>query len=139
MSLTNTLLTGWHPVVLATSHPDTHQRLLEHVCDAYRAEVSTVAQFRQHAQRMYYPHLREELLRMAAETQAHISWLEEKSRALGGTLPQRSGTPTAVSQTVLPVRLPQDSNTLSKNFTDNAGHSRYIPGQREEKDRRRSQ
>lgn len=92
MSLTSALFTGWHRV-LATFHPDDHQRLLESLCDAYRAEVSAVAQFTQHAHRMYYPHFREWLLRIAAEAAAHIPWLEEKIRALGGNLPQRSVTP----------------------------------------------
>jgi bacterioferritin (cytochrome b1) len=93
MSLIRTLFIGWHRV-LAAFHPESRQRLLEHLCDAYRAEISAVAQFRQHAHRMYYSHLREGLLRIAAEAQAHIPWLEDKIRALGGSLPQYSTTPT---------------------------------------------
>jgi rubrerythrin len=91
MSLTRVLVTGWHRFLAAFS-PDDRQRLLENLCDAYRAEASAVAQFTQHAHRMYYPHFREGLLRMAAETQAHLPWLQEKILALGGTLPPLSCT-----------------------------------------------
>src|SRR5713101_5360309 len=91
MSLATALFTGWHRV-LATFHPEDHQRLLESLCDAYRAEAGAVAQFTQHAHRMYYAHFCEGLLRIAAEAQAHIPWLEEKILALGGNLPQRSCT-----------------------------------------------
>jgi hypothetical protein len=93
MSLIRTLIKGWHRV-LAAFHPDAQQELLEHLCDAYRAEDRAVAQFRQHAHRMYYSHLREELLRIAAEAQVHIPWLEDKIHTLGGTLPQYATTPT---------------------------------------------
>ena len=92
MSLTSTLFTGWHRVLAAFS-PDDQQRLLENLCDAYRAEARAVAQFTQHAHRMYYPHLREGLLRIAAEAAAHIPWLQEKILALGGNLPRLSCTP----------------------------------------------
>ena len=104
MALTRTLVTGWHRV-LAALHPDDRQRLLEHLCAAYRAEVSAVAQCRQHAPRMYYPHLREGLLRIAAEAAAHLPWLEEQILVLGGTLPQRSGTPTMGSNSWECLRL----------------------------------
>src|SRR5574341_728815 len=93
MLLTRTLFIGWHRV-LAAFHPDAQQGLLEHLCDAYRAEDRAVAQFRQHAHRMYYSHMREGLLRIAAEAQVHIPWLADKIRALGGTLPQHVTTPT---------------------------------------------
>ena len=92
MSLTSALFTSWHRV-LAASHPDDRQRLLENLRAAYRAEVSAVAQFPQHAHRMYYPHLRAELLRIAAEAAAYIPWLQEKILALGGNLPRFSFTP----------------------------------------------
>jgi bacterioferritin (cytochrome b1) len=92
MSLTTAVFTGWHRF-LAVFSADDRQRLLENLCDAYHAEAGAVAQFTQHAHRMYYPHFREGLLRIAAEAAAHIPWLEEKILALGGTLPQRSFTP----------------------------------------------
>lgn len=91
MSLMRALFTGWHRVLAAFS-PDDHQRLLKSLCDAYHAEASAVAQFTQHAHRMYYPHFREELLRIAAEAQVHIPWLQEKILASGGNLPQLSCT-----------------------------------------------
>jgi hypothetical protein len=104
MSLTHTLFTGWQRV-LAAVHPDDRPRLLEHLCDAYRAEVSAVAQCTQHAHRMYYPQFREGLLRMAAETQAQLPWLAEQIRALGGALPPRSGPPTLGSNSWECLRL----------------------------------
>jgi len=104
MSLTNTLLTGWHRF-LAAFHPDEHQRLLESLCDTYRAEACAVAQFTQHAHRMYYLHFHEGLLRIAAETQAHIPWLQEKILALGGNLPLLSRTPTMGSNSWECLRL----------------------------------
>jgi hypothetical protein len=96
VSLMSRLFIGWHRVV-AAFRPEGRQSLLEHLCDAYRAEDRAVAQLRRHAHRMYYPHLGEGLLRIAAETQAHLPWLEEKIRALGGTLPQCASTPTTGS------------------------------------------
>ena len=89
----STVFLGWHRI-LAAFRPEGRRRVLEHLCDAYRAEDRAVAQFRRHAHRMYYPHLGEGLLRIAAETQAHLPWLEEKIHALGGTLPQRATAPT---------------------------------------------
>jgi rubrerythrin len=98
------LFTSWHRVLTAF-HPDDQQRLLENLCDAYRAEARAVAQCTQHAHRMYYPHFREGLLRIAAEAQAHIPWLQEKILALGGNLPQRSCTPTMGSNSWECLRL----------------------------------
>lgn len=91
MSLMSALFTGWHRVLAAFS-PDDRQRLIESLCDAYHTETSAVAQFKQHAHRMYYPQFREGLLRIAAEAQAHIPWLQEKILASGGNLPQFSDT-----------------------------------------------
>ena len=104
MSLTSTLFTGWHRV-LATFHPDDQQRLLENLCAAYRAEARAVAQYTQHAHRMYYPQFREELLRLALEAAAHLPWLEEQILALGGNLPQRSCTPMVGSNSWECLRL----------------------------------
>lgn len=108
MSLTNVLSTSWHRF-LATFSPDDHQRLLDSLCDAYRAEAGAVAQCTQHAHRMYYPHFRAELLRIAAEAQVHIPWLREKILALGGNLPQLSFTPTMGSNSWECLRLDLDA------------------------------
>jgi hypothetical protein len=93
MTILTSLFTGWHRF-LAAFDPDDHQTLLEGMCDAYRTEARAAAQYTQHAHRMYYPHFRERLLRIAAEAQAQIPWLQEQILALGGHLPQRSYTPT---------------------------------------------
>jgi rubrerythrin len=50
-------------------------------------------QFTQDAERMYYPQFRERLFRIAAEEQAHVTWLRDKLRALGGTIPAVSLPP----------------------------------------------
>lgn len=92
MSLATTVCTGWHRF-LATLYTDDRQRLLATVCDAYRTEALAAAQLTQHAHRMYYPQFCERLLRMAAESQAQLPWLEEQIRTLGGHRPQRSATP----------------------------------------------
>lgn len=104
MALTPTLVSGWQRVLAAFS-PDDRQRLRESLGAAYRAEVSAVAQCTQHAHRMYYPHLREGLLQIAAEAAAHLPWLEEQLLVLGGTLPQRSGPPTMGSNSWECLRL----------------------------------
>ena len=54
---------------------------------------------------MYYPHLRVELLRIAAEAAAYIPWLQEQIRALGGNLPRLSFTPTMGSNSWECLRL----------------------------------
>ncbi len=51
-----------------------------------------VALCTQHAHRMYYPQFRAELLRIAAEVQAHLPWLQEQILALGGHIPSSSPT-----------------------------------------------
>ena len=92
MSILTILFTGWRRF-LAVFNPADHQTLLEGVCEAYRAQAKAVAQYPQHAHRMYYAHFREKMLRIAAEAQTHIPWLQEQIFALGGTLPQLSPTP----------------------------------------------
>ena len=42
---------------------------------------------------MDYPQFRERLLRIAAEEQAHVTWLRDKLRALGGKIPAVSLPP----------------------------------------------
>lgn len=104
MSLTNMLFTSWGRFLAAFSSDD-RPKLIENLRDAYRAEAGAVAQCTQHAQRMYYPHFRAGLLRIAAEIQAHIPWLREKILALGGDLPQFSSTPTMGSNSWECLRL----------------------------------
>lgn len=73
--------------------PDHHQLLLKMLRDAYLEEAQDVAQFTQHAERMHYPEFRERLLRIAAEEQAHVTWLRDKLLALGGEIPAVSIPP----------------------------------------------
>ena len=83
---------GWRQFFDAL-HPDDHQRLLEMLRAAYLEEVQDVVQFTQHAERMHYPQFRERLLRIAAEEQAHVTWLRDKLLALGGEVPAVSLPP----------------------------------------------
>lgn len=87
MSIITTLFTSWRRV-LSVFFPDDRPRLLESLCEAYRAEVRAMAQYPQHARQMYYPHFRERLLWMAADAQAQLPWLQAQIFLLGGTLPQ---------------------------------------------------
>ena len=64
------------------------QRLIELLRDEYMKEVKDVAQFQEHADRMTYPHFRKRLLHIAEEEKAHVEWLRDKIRALGGELPE---------------------------------------------------
>jgi rubrerythrin len=73
--------------------PDYHQKLLEMLRDAYLKEIRDVAQFTRDAERMYYPQFRERLRRIAAEEQAHVTWLRDKLLALGGEIPAVSVIP----------------------------------------------
>jgi rubrerythrin len=86
---------GWQHFFNAL-HPDHHQQLLELLRGAYLEEAQDVAQFTQDAERMSYPQFRERLLRIAAEEQAHVTWLRDKLRALGGTIPAVSLPPKDV-------------------------------------------
>src|SRR5919197_3339344 len=83
---------GWQQFFDAL-HPDHRQRLLEMLRDAYLEEAQDVAQFTLHAERMHYPQFRERLLRIAAEEQAHVTWLRDKLLALGGEIPAVSLPP----------------------------------------------
>jgi hypothetical protein len=92
MSISHVIFSGWRRFLAAFDVSD-HQTLLEAVCNAYRAEANAVTQCTQHADRMYYPQFRAELLRIAAEEQANIPWLREQILALGGNLLPLSCTP----------------------------------------------
>jgi hypothetical protein len=93
MSISHVIFSGWRRFLAAFDVSD-HQTLLETLCDAYRAEVNAVVQCTQHADRMFYPQFRAELLRMAAEMQTHLPWLHEQILALGGDIPSSSPTLT---------------------------------------------
>src|SRR5688500_1062408 len=84
--LKRALREGWQHFFDAL-HPDHHQKLLEMLRDAYLEEAQDVTQFAQHAERMHYPQFRERLLRIAAEEQAHVTWLRDTLVALGGEVP----------------------------------------------------
>jgi rubrerythrin len=92
MSLSHVMLNGWRRILAAFDVSD-HQTLLEALCDAYRMEANTVVQCTRHADQMHYPQFRAELLRIAAEVQAHLPWLHEQILALGGYIPSSSPTP----------------------------------------------
>jgi rubrerythrin len=93
MSISNAIFRGWRHFLAAFNVSD-RQTLLETLCDAYRVEVNAVAQCTQHADQMFYPQFRAELLRMAAEMQTHLPWLQEQILALGGRILSSSPTPT---------------------------------------------
>lgn len=86
MSISHMMPNGWRRFLapFARNHGPTP---LEDVSDAYRAELDLVARCAQHAQRVHYPQFRVKLLRIAAEVQAHLPWLQEQILALGGSLP----------------------------------------------------
>jgi hypothetical protein len=87
--LKEALRKGWQHFFDAL-HPDHHQQLLKMLRDAYLEEAQDVVQFTRHADRMHYPQFRERLLRIAAEEQAHLTWLRDKLLALGGEIPAAS-------------------------------------------------
>lgn len=96
MSILQTMINKWRWLckgLAVNPHPHT---LREDLSDAYRAELALEKLCIQHAQRMYYPQFRTELLRIAAEVQAHLPWLREQILALGGSLP--SAAPMLVSE-----------------------------------------
>lgn len=90
MSIFPKIIRGWRRFLstfVASSYPHT---LMEDMSDAYRTELALATLCTQHAQRMYYPQFRTELLRIAAETETHLPWLREQILALGGSLPSAS-------------------------------------------------
>jgi rubrerythrin len=107
MSIPTVLFSSWRRFLAAFDVND-HQTLLEGVCDAYRAEANAAMQCIQHADRMYYPQFRAELLRIAAEEQLHIPWLREQILALGGNLPSLSCPPAMGSNSWECLRLDVD-------------------------------
>lgn len=88
-----------------TSRQEDRRELLELLCETYLDEIKDIADFTWHAERMYYPHFRERLLRLVAEEQSHVRWLGEKIRALGGDLPLPAYTPVRGGNTWESLRL----------------------------------
>jgi hypothetical protein len=86
MSPSQMMSSGWQ-YFLTRFDVNHRQTLTEGVCDVYRAELGMVALCTQHAQRVFYPQFRAELLRIAAEVQVHLPWLREQIFALGGHIP----------------------------------------------------
>jgi hypothetical protein len=93
MSISQRMFSGWQHFLprFAINHSPT---LIEDVSDAYCAELDLVALCTQHAHQIYYPQFRAELLRIAAEVQGHIPWLQEQILALGGHIPSSPPPPT---------------------------------------------
>lgn len=89
MAPTEYLASGWRRFLDALQS-DERRRLVDFLRDEYIDEVKDAAQFEEHARRMVYPHFRERLQRISAEEKAHVEWLREKIRALGGAVPEPS-------------------------------------------------
>jgi hypothetical protein len=89
MSVFHVIFSGWRRVLAAFDVND-HPTLLEALCDASRAEATTVAQCTRHADQMHSSRFRAELLRIAAEVRAHLPWLHEQILDLGGDIPASS-------------------------------------------------
>src|SRR4029453_1127156 len=73
---------------------DPHPALLEALRHTYLAAAHAVTQFTQDAERMEYPQFRARLLHMAAEDQAHVTWLRDTLLAHGGAIPTGACPPT---------------------------------------------
>lgn len=87
MSIFHTMLSGWRRFLTRFAVDSPRPTLMADVCDAYRTELALATLCTQHAQQMYYPQFRTELLRIAAEVRGHLPWLREQILALGGSLP----------------------------------------------------
>jgi rubrerythrin len=92
MSIADIIHKGWQHF-LESLQPDERKKLVEILQAEYVEEAQDVAQFTRHAQRLYYPHFRDRLLRIAEEERAHVQWLREKIVVLGGEVPQITFTP----------------------------------------------
>jgi rubrerythrin len=69
------------------------RQLIQLLRIAYVGEVQDAVQFAHHAQRMYYPQFREQLLRIVSEEQAHAQWLREQLHALGDEVSEPAFSP----------------------------------------------
>jgi len=72
--------------------PDQRRYLVDFLRAEYANEASDVAHFREHASQMIYPRFRERLLRISEEEKAHVDWLQDKIRSLGGTISETNLT-----------------------------------------------
>lgn len=79
--------------VLAAFDMTAQRTLLEGVCAIYQREANTAMLYTRHAAQMHYPWFRTELLRIAAEVEAHLAWLHEQILTLGGHLPSPGPVP----------------------------------------------
>jgi rubrerythrin len=76
----------WWRAFLGFSH-DERGRALAVLRHHYIEESQHITRFTQHAERMQYPQFKEQLQRIAAEKTAHVQWIGEKIKLLGGLLP----------------------------------------------------
>jgi rubrerythrin len=79
--------------VLQCVSPGPPEQLLDMLRDAYAEEADDVVLLTQHAERLRYPQFRERLRRIAAEEQAHVTWLRDMLLARGVDVPAVSVTP----------------------------------------------
>jgi len=86
MAISHTVINGWQRFLKWFAVGPPRHTLIEDVCDAYRTELALATLCTQHAQRVYYPQFRAELLRIAAEVQTHLPWLQDQILALGGSI-----------------------------------------------------
>jgi len=93
MSIFYMMFNGWQRFLARFAVATHRQTLIEGVCDTYRTELDMVTLCTQHAHQMYYPQFRAELLRIAAEVQVHLPWLQEQIFVLGGHIPSSSSAP----------------------------------------------
>jgi hypothetical protein len=96
MSISHLMFNGWRRFLTRVAVVNHRQTLIEGVGDAYRAELDMVTRCTQHSQQMYYPQFRTELLRIAAEVQVHLPWLQEQLLAWDGPIP--SSSPTLIQE-----------------------------------------
>ena len=92
MAIPHTVINGWQRFLKWFAVGPPRHTLIEDICDTYRTELALATLCTQHAQRMYYPQFRTELLRIAAEVRAHLPWLQEQILGLDGHLPFPSPT-----------------------------------------------
>jgi rubrerythrin len=104
MALADWIKKQWHSS-RGTPRQEGRQKLLQLLCETYLDESKDIANFTWHAERMYYPHFRERLLRLVAEEQSHVRWLGEKIRVLGGDFPLSTYTPVRGKNTWESLRL----------------------------------
>ena len=111
--LKKALREGWQQFFAALL-PDQHQKLLDILRQVYREEAEDVVLLTQHAARLRYPQFREQLLRIAEEEQAQVTWLRDKLLALGGDIPELSITPQEAKNTweALLIDLEEEKRSL---------------------------